>query len=369
MNLVTSNQFTYLFCRQVWNEMKGNHLPFLQLALCISFITISHCNLKIGAFNVQTFGKSKYSNETLRDYLVTIIIKYDLILIQEIKDISETMIFNFIQDCQAKKSSLDLIVSPRLGSTSYKEQYAIIFDTSKLRVMKQTVFDNPRDLFSRPPIIAHFTSTETVFKYPDFTVFGVHCDPDDVVQELNEFPAAYQYAVSQGYPSKGIFMGDLNADCSYLSNKKYHDLLMRSDDRFKWLGDKDLDTTVSKTTTCFYDRIILCGDLDAGNFTKPAVDHFDAEITNDMAKKISDHYPIYVTWNSGAYKDGNTVDTDTSQAISHFRNILKEFICCCFPVLNKHKHEEWLESAVLFLSFVAILIFRRIFGYFNLVIL
>ena len=356
---------------QVRHEMKVNHVTLLKLILTLltANIPISCGCLKIGAFNIQTFGQAKYSNETLRNYLVTIVIKYDLILIQEIKDVSETMIFNFVKDCQAEKSSLDLIVSPRLGRTSYKEQYAIIYDKSKLRVTKHTVYDNPRALFSRPPITAHFTNSSPNLQFPDFTVFGVHIDPDDVVEELNEFPAAYDYALSRGYPARGIFMGDMNADCKYLSSKKYNDLLMTSDDRFLWFGDEDLDTTVSITTTCYYDRIVLCGDLDRGNFTRPSVDLFDGGMTNELAKKISDHYPIYVTWNTGAYNGGNTTDADTSsQAISHFRNILKEFICSCFPVLNKHKHEEWLESAVLFLSFVSIFILRRIVGYFNLVI-
>ena len=345
--------------------MKRNN-ALLQIVLLILNIPTSYCNLRIGAFNVQTFGKAKYSNETLRNHLVTVVLKYDLILIQEIKDVSETMIFNFIQDCQAESSTLDLIISPRLGTSSYKEQYAVIFNTLKLSVKKQTVFDNPRNLFSRPPLIAHFTSPD--HQFADFTVFGVHVDPDDVVQELNEFPAAYEYALSQGYPPQGIFMGDMNADCSYLSSRKYYDLLMTSDDRFKWLGVNDLDTTVSKKTTCYYDRIVLCGDLDPGDFTHPAIDLFDGEITNDLAKKISDHYPIYVTWKTGDYDDGNTVDADTSQAISHFRNILKEFLCRCFPVLNECKDAEWLESAVLFLSIVSILICRRIVSYFNLVI-
>ena len=351
--------------------MKTNITPITPYLLTIlfSFASISHCSVKIGAFNIQTFGKAKYSNETLRDHLVAIVITYDLILIQEIKDVSETMIFNFIQDCQAVKSSLDLIVSPRLGRTSYKEQYAIIFDKSKLKVVKQTVFDNPRDLFSRPPIIAHFTpATPSKLNFPDFTVLGAHIDPDDVVQELNEFPAAYDYAVKQGYPAGGLFMGDLNADCRYLSEKEYGALLMTSDDRFTWLGETELDTTVSETTTCFYDRIVLCGPLTPGNFTLPSIDRFDREMSNELAKKISDHYPVYVRWKTGPQNDGNTEDADTSQAISHFRSVLKEFICYCFPVLWKHKHEEWLESAVFFLSIVSILICRRIFGYFDLVI-
>ena len=249
----------------------------------------------IGAFNIQTFGKSKYSKDDIKNYLIDIVLAYDLILIQEIKDYSETIIYKFLGDCQARKPSLDMIVSPRLGRTTYKEQYAIIFDTTKFNIEKHTVYNNPNDLFARPPIIAHFSALGRP-KIPDFTVFGVHIDPDDVVQELDDFPAAYEYAISNKYPSKGIFMGDMNADCRYLSATKYNNLKMVSDDRFTWLNDNKLDTTVSLTTDCFYDRIVLCGNLNSSAFSSPNIDKFDVEMSNEVAKRVSDHYPVYVTW-------------------------------------------------------------------------
>ena len=52
-------------------------------------------------------------------------------------------------------------------------------------------------------------------------------------------------------------MGDMNADCKYLSNTKYNALIFTTDDRFLWLIGKDNDTTVSDSD-CAYDRYICC---------------------------------------------------------------------------------------------------------------
>ena len=272
--------------------------PFTLFVLVAGvLISLTECDYKIGAFNIQTFGKTKYSKDEIINDIIDIVTRYDLILIEEIKDVSETVIFDFLSDCQVSKPTLDMVVSPRLGRSSYKEQYAIIYDSQKFSIKKHTVYENSADLFARPPIITHVSAIEN--DIPDFTVFGVHIDPDDVVQELDDFPAAYDYAIAEGYPAKGIFMGDMNADCSYLSKTEFNNLKMVSDSRFRWLSKEDLDTTVSLTTDCFYDRIVLCGELDPTEFSSVKVDLFDQAMNNNLAKKVSDHYPVYVVWKTG----------------------------------------------------------------------
>ena len=54
-------------------------------------------------------------------------------------------------------------------------------------------------------------------------------------------------------------MGDFNADCSYLSQKRYNMLELVTDLRFTWLLDTDVDTT-TKNSNCAYDRCV-CGGV------------------------------------------------------------------------------------------------------------
>eukprot|EP00116_Pleurobrachia_bachei_P009657 sb/3469919/ len=161
-------------------------------------------NITIGAFNIQSFGKyvscfvirdssvwlrhtpfdsqigrqcaqigsaapdsdslawkrhlTKYSRTQIRGYLVDIVTKYDVILIQEIKDKSQTMIWKFLADCQAVKSTYDMALSIRLGRTTrYMEQYAIIYDTSLITMDNHTVYSDPTDVFHREPIVAQIS--------------------------------------------------------------------------------------------------------------------------------------------------------------------------------------------------------------------
>uniref|UniRef100_A0A8C4KXK5 Uncharacterized protein n=1 Tax=Equus asinus asinus TaxID=83772 RepID=A0A8C4KXK5_EQUAS len=43
-------------------------------------------SLRIAAFNIRTFGETKMSNDTLSNYIVQILNRYDIALIQEVRD-------------------------------------------------------------------------------------------------------------------------------------------------------------------------------------------------------------------------------------------------------------------------------------------
>ena len=50
-----------------------------------------------------------------------------------------------------------------------------------------------------------------------------------------------------------MLMGDFNADCSYVSNSKKEQLVLRTKAKYHWLIGDDADTTTS-ATDCAYDR-------------------------------------------------------------------------------------------------------------------
>ena len=53
-------------------------------------------------------------------------------------------------------------------------------------------------------------------------------------------------------------LGDFNADCSYLSQRRYNTLLLATDSRFTWLLDTNIDSTTGKSD-CAYDRCVCVG--------------------------------------------------------------------------------------------------------------
>ena len=54
-------------------------------------------------------------------------------------------------------------------------------------------------------------------------------------------------------------LGDFNADCSYLSQRRYNTLLLATDSRFTWLLDTDIDSTTGNSD-CAYDRCVCVGE-------------------------------------------------------------------------------------------------------------
>ena len=87
---------------------------------------------------------------------------------------------------------------------------------------------------------------------------GIHTKPSDTVQELNALVDVYDELVDVFDTTNGVILGDMNADCRYLSQKNFEKLDLVTDTRFTWLIDSTVDTTTS-ATDCSYDRCVTMG--------------------------------------------------------------------------------------------------------------
>ena len=88
---------------------------------------------------------------------------------------------------------------------------------------------------------------------PDIVLIGIHIKPSDAEAELDALVKVYDEAVQQFSTFNVLLLGDMNADCSYISNRIYNRLNFTTDNRFIWMIDKLQDTTVTGTH-CAYDR-------------------------------------------------------------------------------------------------------------------
>ena len=82
---------------------------------------------------------------------------------------------------------------------------------------------------------------------------GIHIRPSDAVNEINALVGAYDEAALFFSDMNGVILGDFNADCNYVSQTQFEMLELVTDQRFTWLIDSSIDTTVA-TTPCTYDR-------------------------------------------------------------------------------------------------------------------
>ena len=91
--------------------------------------------LRLGAFNIQVFGKSKAAKPEVMDVLGKIIRTYDIVAIQEIRDKSQTALPALVDVVNANSSApYDYVVSERLGRTTSKEQYAYIYNNQTVEL-------------------------------------------------------------------------------------------------------------------------------------------------------------------------------------------------------------------------------------------
>ena len=89
---------------------------------------------------------------------------------------------------------------------------------------------------------------------PQFFLVGIRTKPSKAFSEINALVDVYDEAVSHYGTENGIILGDFNADCRYLSQRRYNMLELVTDSRFTWLLDTNIDSTTGNSD-CAYDRL------------------------------------------------------------------------------------------------------------------
>nr|XP_054751436.1 deoxyribonuclease-1-like [Lytechinus pictus]XP_054751437.1 deoxyribonuclease-1-like [Lytechinus pictus] len=272
-------------------------MKLLHSALTVVTVIAVICNVvdsvTICAFNIQVLGKTKMGKPDVVEVLTKIIKRYDMVLIQEIRDADQVAIYQLLDEVNsASGNQYAMALGPRVGRTSSKEQYAYFYKHSEFQVKGSFTYEEPNDEFEREPYVVNFKSLKSL-SVSDFTVIGLHAKPDDAVNEIDSLPAVYEEAAKKYGTDASIIMGDLNADCSYVGQNDWDDISLWTDNRFDWLIADNADTTVS-STNCAYDRIVLAG-IDEGDRSSGFVFNFQSyyRLTQEEAKDVSDHYPVY----------------------------------------------------------------------------
>jgi len=223
--------------------------------------------LKIASWNLQRFGQEKVGNPMLMDYYAKVIRGYDIIILQEITDSSGDA---FRKLC-GMLPEYSCSASARLGNSSYKEQYGLLYRNAKLEAIAPGA-----GAYVRPPYTYQFSSGKWAFY-----LSTLHTDPENVKEEL----ALLEKDLNSFDSKDHIIIGDLNADCAY-----YH-TPPADFSSWNWAVPDSEDTTV-KTSTCAYDRIIL--NKGAEN------NYLSYGIMRNVSSEQSDHYLIYSVYRTDA---------------------------------------------------------------------
>ncbi len=202
------------------------------------------------------------------DYLPNFKKILDVVIVQEIRDSSETA---FPLLC-SRLDGYQCNISSRAGRTSSKEQYGVIYKNGITISGWEDFNPDAGDRWERPPLRVDFTANGSTF-----TLYTIHIKPEAVGEEL-----AYLEDVVNTSGTV-LVIGDLNADCNYYNSVQESDF-----DSWHWIIGNNEDTT-SGASNCAYDRIIL-NDAAFHAYRQ------DGIWSDGITPVVSDHYLVWSTF-------------------------------------------------------------------------
>ncbi|XP_065588491.1 deoxyribonuclease-1-like 2 isoform X2 [Cyrtonyx montezumae] len=252
--------------------------------------------LRIGAFNIQAFGDSKMSDESVAGVIIHILSRYDIVLVQEVRDSDLSAVTELLEQLNSVSSSpYDYEISGSLGRDNYKEMYLFIYRTDVVSVVDTYQYEDPQDIFSREPFILRVSAPHS--KVGEFVMVPLHSAPHDAAAEIDALYDVYLAIVNKWGTDNIVFLGDFNADCSYVKPSDWASIRLRTSDVFKWLIPDSADTTVGRSD-CAYDRIVVCGAKLKRSIVPNSATVYNfqraLQMEQEEALAVSDHYPVEV---------------------------------------------------------------------------
>lgn len=263
--------------------------------------------ITVAAFNIQVFGRSKRAKPEVMRVLTAVAREVDVLLVQEIRDSSEQTADIFLAAINSPNSSntgsrrsYRMVEGPRLGRTSSKEQYAVYYDSDRVRLLDAYTLRDPRDVFEREPLVATFRAGNF-----DFSIVGCHIKPDDAEAELRALSRSVEGIIAANPAERDVIvLGDFNADGRYLNENRLVSIFPR--DRYHVVITNDLDTMTTSNNT--YDRIILRSETFDHEYVAASAEVFEFDKVFGiqdarLVRSVSDHYPVIARFRISAPDD------------------------------------------------------------------
>jgi endonuclease/exonuclease/phosphatase family metal-dependent hydrolase len=237
------------------------------------------------------------ANPDVVSILTDIVSLADVIAIQEVRTANIEPVERFMRYLPARYA---YVIGPREGRSSSKEQYWIIYDTYKVRMLAAETWSDPEDIFERNPFAVFF---QTLDKF-DFIIINNHIQPGSAYKEINALPRVVDYYRRNWHESDILLVGDFNADGSYYDEDLLWDVF--PSDQYRIVISNEYDTSVAPSANT-YDRIIITSSTLEDYAEKCGVLRFDELYTFDQytirPRDVSDHYPIWAEFRIDADTD------------------------------------------------------------------
>jgi len=136
---------------------------FATLLFIIPPAVFAYDTITIASFNPRIFGTTKAEKPAILQEIASIIRRFDIVAVQKIRDKSETAPKELLTAVNADGSyHYDMLIGPRLGRTSSKEQYAFFYRTSSVvPIGSTTIWQDTSDKFEREPFFAMLMTAQS----------------------------------------------------------------------------------------------------------------------------------------------------------------------------------------------------------------
>jgi endonuclease/exonuclease/phosphatase family metal-dependent hydrolase len=237
-------------------------------------------------FNIQIFGVSKMAKPEVVDILVDLVSQADIIAVQEVRSAGIDPVEEFMA---LLPETYQYVIGPRQGRSTSKEQYWIIYDSTKVAILGGDSWIDEEDIFERSPYAAYFKTNGTL----DFILLNNHIQPNAAEKEIRALPHVVSYYTELWNDSDVMIVGDMNADGRYF-NSSLLDTIFPETEYKIIITDEDTTLAISHNS---YDRFIITAsviDYFTGSFGVIRFDEvYDFGELSISLREISDHYPIW----------------------------------------------------------------------------
>lgn len=250
--------------------------------------------IRIGSFNLGIYGTTKSRDQATLSILARIVRSFDVLAVQEIRSVRSSVLDELLDAINrsarndGSSSVYDYVIGPPLGRSNSKEQYAYIFDTTRIWVDLNNVYTlhDPQDLLHREPFVARFSTRPMSHLAPfTFTLVNMHTDPDSASVEINYLDDVLQTVVNDGSGEDDIIvLGDFN-----LAPDQFGELAQVPGIR---CVVQDMKTNTRQTKVydniCYVDRYTIEYQQGGVLDIEKALD-----LNQQQALQISDHFPVW----------------------------------------------------------------------------
>lgn len=277
------------------------------------------CFIRIASWNIQDFSVNKARDPKIIAEIADAMRRFDVIAVQEVSNIRERHDAGCDrnadcpdhENCGAIRDALEQALNEAydrdyafvFSDQIRQERYLYIYDTERVEMLHDQLMVDEGD--SLPICDYRPESTGAMVRQPHLGVFqagdfsfallNAHTSPEKNIDDLDAL-AAFEREVQDWGISDVVILGDLNADCRYLSQDE--DIDLRHGDHL-WLFYLE-DTTVG-STECEYDQMLI-REESLEDLTG------DVGIYTDISEEVSDHFPVWAHFYIGRDTDAHEFD-------------------------------------------------------------